>query len=157
MKDNEYKSTPVSPKIGIYVHSIYEDTNIFESVAIGSTVTARTIKKMFIMIFGLITGSVSTNAIGGPIAIATVAGEVWQQGLLNFFNLMAMLSISLGVMNILPIPGLDGGHVFITLIEGAIGRELSIETKMKIQQVGVTMILLLFIFIMYSDIVRIFS
>ena len=80
-----------------------------------------------------------------------------KEGIADLFFLMGLLSVNLALINILPIPGLDGGHVFLTLIEVVLGRELSINVKMRIQQIGVLIILLLFIFIMFNDIRNLFS
>ena len=157
MKLNIEKDSKLNKSLGIMPVPVYEERNIFQSTQVGARNTVFITIFLFDQIAGIVTGKNSANGLGGPIAIAGAAGDSLENGLVDFFYLMALLSISLGVMNILPIPGLDGGHVFITLIEGAIGRELSVETKMRIQQVGVAMILLLFVFIMYNDIVRIFS
>ena len=69
-------------------------------------------------------------------------------------GLMAYLSLNLGLLNILPIPGLDGGHVLIALIEGIIRRDLPIKVKMGIQQIGILILLILFVTIMVNDIQR---
>jgi len=72
-------------------------------------------------------------------------------------NLMAAVSLSLGVLNLLPIPILDGGHIIIFAIEGALRRDLSLTLKERITQVGLLFLVLLFAVVMYNDIVRIFT
>ena len=84
--------------------------------------------------------------------IAKVAGESASAGMNALLGLMAYLSLNLGLLNILPIPGLDGGHVLIALIEGIIRRDLPIKVKMGIQQIGILMLLILFVTIMVNDI-----
>ena len=83
-----------------------------------------------------------------------MAGESASAGMNALLGLMAYLSLNLGLLNILPIPGLDGGHVLIALIEGIIRRELPIKVKMGLQQVGLLILLMLFIIIMVNDIQR---
>ena len=87
--------------------------------------------------------------------IAKMAGETASSGgIIALLGLIAIISVNLGLINILPIPGLDGGHVLIALIEGAIRRDLSIKVKLGIQQAGLLLILILFITIMANDIQR---
>jgi regulator of sigma E protease len=105
----------------------------------------------------IITGSASLDEIGGPIMIAKMAGESAKAGIWNWLNLMAIISINLAFLNILPIPGLDGGHIFFTAIEGIIRRELPIRLKLGIQQVGMLMLLSLMVLVIYNDITRLFN
>jgi len=72
-------------------------------------------------------------------------------------TLMAIISINLGFINILPIPGLDGGHVFILLVESLLGRKFTLKTKMIIQQIGMAFLLLLMATVMINDIGRLFT
>ena len=96
--------------------------------------------------------------MGGPIMIAKMAGETASSGgIFALLGLMAIISINLGLINILPIPGLDGGHVLIALIEGIIRRDIPLKVKMGIQQTGLFLLLLLFITIMVNDIQRLFQ
>ena len=83
-----------------------------------------------------------------------IAGETASQGLDALLGLMAFISVNLAFINILPIPGLDGGHVLIALIEGIIRRDIPLKVKMGIQQAGLLILLMLFITIMVNDIQR---
>jgi len=157
MKIEFGKSAILSKSIGIVPEVIYEKRNLLESFSVGLDLTKNILVFMCKTIYGLITGEVSHKNLGGPLAIAQIAGDSAREGIYELFFLMAVLSVNLGLMNILPIPGLDGGHVFITLIEGLLGRELSMGVKMRIQQLGIFMILILFIIIMFNDISRLFS
>ena len=102
----------------------------------------------------LFKGNVSIKEMAGPIMIAKIAGDTASAGLNALLSLMAFISINLGFINILPIPGLDGGHVLIALIEGMIRRDLPLKVKLGIQQAGLLILLMLFITIMVNDIQR---
>ena len=101
-------------------------------------------------------GNLDIKNFGGPIQIASVAGEATKVGFIALINLMAVLSVNLGIINILPFPGLDGGHALIAIIEGIIGRRIPFKTLMLIQQVGVLLLILFFFIIMKNDISRLF-
>lgn len=99
-------------------------------------------------------GNISIKqSIGGPIKIAKGASDQAKLGASSFLNFMALLSISLAIINILPFPALDGGHLVIIIIEGILKREISVKLKMGIQQAGFILLLLLMVFILYNDIV----
>ena len=115
------------------------------------------LNQMIFSLYALIIGNVSLEDLSGPVGIAQIAGNSARAGIESLFFLIAILSINLGLVNILPIPALDGGHIFITLVEALIGRELSLNVKMIIQQIGILVLLSLFIFIMFNDISKIFN
>ncbi len=94
------------------------------------------------------------KSVGGPIKIARMANQSAGQGPVSFLYFVAILSVSLAVINILPIPALDGGQFVLNAIEGAIGRELPLEVKMRIQQVGMAILLTLFAFFMINDLIN---
>ncbi len=105
----------------------------------------------------LLTGKDSPKeTLAGPLAITKLAGDAAQQDFLNLIRLIAILSVVLAIINILPIPALDGGHLVIVLIEGAMRKPLPVKVKMAIQQVGMAFLFLLMIFIFYNDILRFF-
>ena len=107
-------------------------------------------------IISFFSGNLDIKNFGGPIQIASVAGEATKVGFIALINLMAVLSVNLGIINILPFPGLDGGHALIAIIEGIIGRRIPFKTLMLIQQVGVLLLILFFFIIMKNDISRLF-
>jgi len=78
----------------------------------------------------------SVKELSGPGTIARVSGAALRESWIGLIGLMAMISLQLGIMNLLPIPVLDGGHIMILVIEGLLGRELSLRVKERIQQVG---------------------
>jgi regulator of sigma E protease len=104
----------------------------------------------------LIEGTVSTKTLGGPIMIAEMAGQQAKEGAASLIFFIALLSINLGILNFLPIPVLDGGHLFFFLIEAIIRRPISIRVKELAQQIGITALILLMILVFYNDITRIF-
>ncbi len=105
----------------------------------------------------LIKGKISTKTIGGPIMIAELAGQQAREGALNFVFLIALLSINLAIINFLPIPVLDGGHILFFLIEIVIGRPVNIRTREIAQQAGIFILIMLMILVFYNDISRIFT
>jgi regulator of sigma E protease len=92
--------------------------------------------------------------IGGPILIGKLAGDFAQIGMLSFVLLMAMISVNLGVLNLLPIPILDGGHIFFLCIEAIKGSPISIKKMEIAQQIGLALLLLIMVFVFYNDITR---
>jgi len=105
-------------------------------------------------LYQLIIGRISRRSIGGPIAIAQLSGESARWGFENLLGLLAIISINLGLINLFPIPALDGGHVMISIIEALRNRRFSHRTRLIIQQVGYAIILLLIIFVTFNDITR---
>ncbi|MFH1058049.1 MAG: RIP metalloprotease RseP [Pseudomonadota bacterium] len=97
---------------------------------------------------------VSVDTLGGPIMIAQVAGEAARQGLATLLDLAALLSVNLAILNLLPIPALDGGHVFFFLWEALTRRPVKLAVREKAQQVGMALLLMLMVLIFYNDIAR---
>ena len=102
----------------------------------------------------LVTGRMSPKLLGGPILIAQIAGESAKSGLASLMGFTAFISINLGVLNLLPFPVLDGGHITILLIETVIRRKFSVRVRMAIQQAGSIILLLFMIYITFNDILR---
>ncbi len=101
-------------------------------------------------------GNVSKDDVGSVIMIGQMAGQKAQEGLRPFLFLMALISVNLAFINILPIPGLDGGHIMIILIEVLMRRKLSVKTRMRIQSIGMFILLSLMVFLLINDIARFF-
>ena len=91
----------------------------------------------------LVTREMSPKTLSGPISIFRMAGASLQTGLAAFLSIMAWMSLQLGIINLLPIPLLDGGHIFIILIEGLIRRDLSLKIKERVMQFGFILLLLI--------------
>jgi len=109
------------------------------------------------MIFSMVAGDVSVKNISGPINIAQYAGVSASIGLTQFLSFLAIVSISLGILNLLPIPMLDGGQIFYQLVEGVKGSPLSERAQLIGQQMGIAFLLLLMSFAFYNDLSRIFG
>ena len=105
----------------------------------------------------LVSGQESGRALAGPVAIAQMAGQSARQGWEALFSFMALLSVNLAVLNLLPIPILDGGHLLILSVEGAIRRPLSGRQKEILQQLGFAFLLFLMIYVTFGDLGRIFG
>lgn len=99
---------------------------------------------------------VPASEIGGPILIAQIAGEQMKAGWLNLIYFMSLLSVNLGILNLLPIPVLDGGHLVFLTIEGLRRKPLNERAQIIAQQVGIGLLGTLMIFVFYNDIVRLF-
>jgi regulator of sigma E protease len=107
--------------------------------------------------YKMILGDVSPRNIGGPILIAQMAGEQAQEGLGSFLAFLAVLSINLGILNLLPVPVLDGGHLLFFFIEAVIRKPVSVKYREMAQQVGICLLALLMVYAFYNDIVRFFE
>ena len=103
----------------------------------------------------LIQGKISAKTLGGPILIAQMAGEQAQAGILNLLFFTALISINLGILNFLPIPVLDGGHLVFFFIEALTGRPVNIRVREIAQQIGIFFLISLMIYAFYNDITRI--
>jgi regulator of sigma E protease len=104
----------------------------------------------------LVTGSVSAKTLGGPLMIAEMAGQQAKEGTSNLVFFIALLSINLAILNFLPIPVLDGGHLMFFTIEAIMRRPLSLRAREIAQQAGIFILILLMIFVFYNDITRMF-
>ncbi len=105
----------------------------------------------------MVQGAVSLKNLGGPIMIAQMAGEQVQNGLINLLSFIALVSVNLGILNLLPVPVLDGGHILFFGIEAATGRPVSMRIRETAQQVGLFLLLMLMILVFYNDIMRIIA
>lgn len=104
----------------------------------------------------LVLGQVSTDSVGGPIAIARMAGDSARQGASSLFSFMAFLSINLAILNLLPIPALDGGQLLILGVEKVLRRPISLKYRLVWQQTGMALLLVLMVFVVFNDVTRIF-
>jgi regulator of sigma E protease len=109
------------------------------------------------MLGKMLVGEVSVKNLSGPITIATYAGYTASIGLTTFLSFLAIVSISLGVLNLLPIPILDGGHLVLYVIEGIKGKALSEQVQLRLQHIGIVILGLLMMLAFYNDIRRLFG
>jgi regulator of sigma E protease len=104
---------------------------------------------------GLFTRETSVKQLMGPVAIADLSGSAAQAGWVQLFTLMAMISLNLGLLNLMPIPVLDGGHIFILGLEGLARRDFSMKVKEKMLLAGFALLLALMVTVIYNDLMRI--
>ena len=129
----------------------------FEAFGKGLSQTWFGIKLTVVSIIKLIERVIPAKTIGGPILIAQMAGEQAKRGLLSLVLFTAILSINLGVINLFPIPILDGGHFLFLSLEAILRKPLSIRKMEIAQQIGLIFIILLMLFAFYNDLIRLFS
>jgi len=129
--------------------------NIFQSAAYGVSQAWQVAELTVLAIGKIIAGTLSAKNLGGPIMIAQLAGQQAEAGIINFIFFIALLSVNLGIINLLPIPVLDGGHLLFFLIEAVTRRPLNHKMREVAQQVGIFVLILLMIFVFYNDIARI--
>lgn len=164
LRDTDTVFTKVKPaldgKIGVSISDSYagpiefQSYSFIESFTLSFTQAYAYTNLTVSMIGNVIKGDIEfKNAFGGPVKIAKYAAQSADNGMISFLFFLAMLSLSLAIINILPFPVLDGGHFVIILIEGLIKRELPIKIKIGIQNAGFVLLLLLMAFIIYNDII----
>jgi regulator of sigma E protease len=104
---------------------------------------------------GLFTGETSVKQLQGPVGIAQLSGESAEEGFITLLSLMAMLSINLGILNLMPVPVLDGGHILIMALEGIARRDFSMQVKEKMLLAGFVVLMMLMVTVIYNDLTRI--
>ena len=122
-----------------------------DAVVIGSDSTWKQASGIVDLVRGIFAGDVSTSQLGGPIAIAQVSVQAARYGLETLFGLIALLSINVAVLNMLPVPILDGGQILLNVLEAAKGSAFSERTREYILRVGLVAIALLFVLVMFND------
>lgn len=127
---------------------------LVDSIREGASRTMELIELTLVFIQKLFTGNVSAKNIGGPITVVQVAGQAAQADLAAILSVLAFISIQLGILNLLPIPILDGGHIFFYFFEIVFRRPLSMWAREVLQQIGLVMLILLMILAFYNDLVR---
>ena len=136
---------------------IYEKVGFIKSLQAG---ISQTWSWMYLTVMGLvkiIQKVVPASELGGPILIAKIAGERMEAGLVNFLYFMGVLSVNLGILNLLPIPILDGGHLVFFSVEAILRKPLNLRTMEILQQIGLVLLGTLMVFVFYNDLVRVFS
>ena len=133
-----------------------KELNFFQAFSESMIQTYRVTELMVVIIAKLITGDISTDTLGGPIMIAQMAGDSAKAGIGSLISFIALISVNLAIINLLPIPVLDGGHLLFFSIEAVKGRPVSIKVREIAQQIGLFLLILLMILVFYNDISRIF-
>lgn len=165
-RDGKVQATTVRPrrepdgswKVGVQV--VPDLPEVLERFAVGPAFKegwrrVETDFRMTLAVIGrLFRGKASMRSMSGPLDIAKFSGEAARTGAVPLISLMAAISLQLGIFNLLPIPVLDGGHLFLVTIEGIARRDLSLKVKERILQVGFLMILALITVVLYNDLAK---
>ena len=109
---------------------------------------------IFQVIGRLLRREASLKQLDGPVGIVAVSGQAYQAGFATLLTFMALISLNLGVLNILPIPILDGGVILLLIIESLMGRDLSLRMKERIVQASFVFLLMLTVIVLYNDVVK---
>ena len=144
-------------RIGVSIADEMKTINpsFFEAIGMSVKTNVRSTELIFQTIWGLVTRETSPKQLMGPVAIAQLSGESAHLGWIALLGLMATISLNLGLVNLLPIPVLDGGHIFIMAIEGVARRDFSVKVKEKMLLAGFVVLMMLMVTVIYNDLTRI--
>jgi regulator of sigma E protease len=160
-QDLQVRATPKDrgdgAKLGLYIG---EATKLFkpgplEAIRMSVERNIESSGLIFRTLTGLFTGETSVRQLQGPVGIAQLSGESAQEGFIALLSLMAMLSINLGILNLMPVPVLDGGHILIMALEGIARRDFSMQVKEKMLLAGFVVLMMLMVTVIYNDLTRI--
>jgi regulator of sigma E protease len=147
--------TPVGSRIGIASSGLARPLAFGKAVPRALVQTWRTTRQTFGMLRDLVTARISPKvSLSGPIGIAKMSGEAARTGWVAMLYLVTMLSLSVGIMNLFPLPPLDGGHLAILLGEGVARRDFSVEVKTWVMNAGAAALFLLIGLVLYSDLTK---
>jgi regulator of sigma E protease len=142
-------------QIGVRYTSPVEK-NPLKAVQYGAEETIFWFKKIFELLGMLVTGKFSIDALSGPVGIYKATEEVAQYGIYNLMNWAAILSINLGIMNLLPLPALDGGRLLFFLFEAIRGKPIDKQKEGMVHFVGIMLLMVLMLVVTWNDIQRFF-
>jgi regulator of sigma E protease len=140
--------------VGPRQQPVYRKVGLLESIGVGFTQTWETTRLIVVTLKQLITGELSARNMGGLLTIGEASGESAQAGLGVFLGFLALFSVNLAVLNLLPIPILDGGHLMFLFIEAVRGRPLSVEARIRLSHVGLIIVVGLMLWANGNDVVR---
>jgi regulator of sigma E protease len=156
-KSEKFTLTPVmnenEKRFMVGIAGLQQKLNFGEAVGYGFNQTIDTSKLIFGILGSIFQGEVSVNDVGGPISIIRISTMVAQAGIINLMSLTAMLSVQLGILNIIPFPALDGGWIFILLFEIISGKKLDEKKVAAVNYVGFMILMAFMVFIVVKDIV----
>jgi regulator of sigma E protease len=146
-------------KLGVWgqIDIAHRDLGFGESVTRGWRATWGTTTAIVSFVGDLITGRASPRHLGGPLAIGQLSGQAARFGVEQFLSFMALLSINLAILNLLPIPILDGGHLLFMAVEAVRGRPLSLEQRMRLSHMGLIIVIAIMVWAMTNDVLRFFG
>ena len=143
--------------VGISPGSITERYSALESVRLGTQRLVDITGATFTFLGRLLVGKGSLDALGGPVKIGVVIGEAAHSGFDKVLFLIAVISLQLGIFNLLPIPALDGGHIFLLAVELVLGGPLSAKVRERAQIIGVSLLIALILVVTYNDVMQLIS
>lgn len=143
--------------IGTAGETYSRQLDVFQALGESLRQTWGIVELMVMIVAKLVTGGISIDTVGGPIMIAQMAGDQAKAGIVSLFQFIAVISVNLAVINLLPIPVLDGGHLLFFAIEAVKGRPVNLKVREIAQQVGMVILAMLMILVFYNDITRLFS
>lgn len=146
-------------KIGVWpeVETVQVEFGTLEAVVEGARRTVEDVGRVVFTLKGMLVGQISVRELGGPIFIGQVSGQFAQAGAIPLLIFMAFLSVNLAILNLLPIPVLDGGHLVFLVLEGVRGKPLSLEVRIRLTQLGLAVLLGLMVLVFANDFLRIFG
>ena len=156
----EIKIVPINEKgvgvIGItfHVETTKKKYGVFKAFSNSIKENVRLIFLFVDVLRKMFRGEISVKTLSGPVDIADFSYQAAKSGFIGFLSFLAIISLQLGIINLLPIPGLDGGHILIVLLESIIRRDLSLKLKERIVQAGFLILILLMVFVIANDIVK---
>ena len=133
-----------------------ERNDFLSSLSFGVNQTIFWVVNTFKFLYKTFTGSMGLDSLSGPVGITKVAGDTLSQGLIPFLLLLAILNISLGAFNLLPLPMLDGGQLLFILVEEVKGSPISLKLKVLLFNLSYLLIMTLFVFVVINDVMRLF-
>jgi regulator of sigma E protease len=142
--------------VGTAGETYARDLGFFQAAAESLRQTYNVVELMVVILTKLFSGAISIDTVGGPIMIAQMAGDQAKAGISSLFQFIAVISVNLAIINLLPIPVLDGGHLLFFLIEAVKGRPVHLKVREIAQQVGMVILIMLMILVFYNDITRLF-
>lgn len=163
-KETEYKVTPKKEETdGVvgYKYGIVFEQNIekgfFKAIEYAFVKIGALIKQMFIVLGSLFTGKLGLNSLSGPVGIYSVVGDTAEAGFVSLISLIALLSVNVGFLNLIPFPAFDGGRLLFLIIEKIKGSPVSPKVENTIHSIGFILLMLLILVITFNDIIRLFS
>ncbi|MBC6414853.1 MAG: RIP metalloprotease RseP [Bdellovibrionales bacterium] len=141
----------------VYPEKILRKYSIFQALIYSGTETWKWLTVTSVGLVRLITGDLSVRTMAGPITIGRIAHSSFSEGFYSFLFMMALISLNLGFLNLLPIPVLDGGHILFFTIEAVLGRPLNLKKLILAQQLGLIFLLSFMVFVLFNDIYNWFS
>jgi len=143
--------------IGISPATFTERHGLLASIQLGTGRVVQITASTFSFLGHLIAGQGSLDSLGGPVKIGVVIGEAARSGFDKLLFLTALISLQLGIFNLLPIPALDGGHIFLLGVELAAGAPLSVKVRERAQLVGFSLLIALILVVTYNDVLQLIS